>query len=109
MVSRNLVIVLGAVLFPLVLLSSNGFARVHGREVLLFQNIPTVVTASRQAVTVLESPATASIISRQDILHSGFNNVSQLLRYVAGVDFFQSTEASINMLKNLRQMTGYSQ
>ena len=66
-------------------------------EMLLFQDIPKVVTASRQTVSVLESPSSATIITREDILHSGFNSVSQLLRFVAGVDFFQASAAGPNV------------
>ncbi len=48
-------------------------------------------------MTVLESPATATIITRQDIVHSGYNSVSQLLRFVAGVDFFQTGDAGFSV------------
>jgi len=81
----------------LVFSSLQAHARPLGKEALLFENIPKVVTASRQVVTVLESPATATIITRQDIVHSGYNSVTQLLRYVAGVDFFKTTGAGFNI------------
>ncbi len=68
-----------------------------GKEALLFQDIPTVVTASRQSLTVLESPATATIITREDIEHMGYNSVTKLIRFVTGIDFFQSTGASFNV------------
>lgn len=66
-------------------------------EMLLFQDIPKVVTASRQTVSVLESPATATIITRDDILHSGFNSTAELLRFVAGIDFFRASAAGPNV------------
>jgi iron complex outermembrane receptor protein len=72
-------------------------ARIHAKEALLFQEIPTVVTASRQTVSVLESPATATVITREDILHSGYSSVTELLRYVAGVEFFKSNGVNINV------------
>ncbi len=72
-------------------------AEVVTGEMLLFQDIPRVVTASRQAVTVLESPATSTIITREDILHSGFNSTSELLRFVAGVDLFKASSAGPNV------------
>jgi len=84
-----------SVLLALALLfaSAPSEANIQGKEALLFQDIPRVISASRHVLTVLESPATATIITRQDIVHSGYNCVGQLLRYVAGVDFFQTSDA----------------
>ena len=64
--------------------AGQALARISAKESLLFQQIPTVVTASRQTISVLESPATAAVITRDDILHSGYSSVTELLRYVAG-------------------------
>ena len=58
-------------------------------EILLFQEIPEVTTASRHAVSLLDSPATSSIITREDIEHMGFLNVPELLQYVVGVNFYK--------------------
>ncbi len=81
----------------LLCISSAAFSYIKGKEALLFQDMPTVVTASRQSLSVIESPATATIISREDIEHMTFNSVSELLRYVAGIEFFKSTGASFNI------------
>ncbi len=72
-------------------------AKAVSGEMLLFQEIPRVVTASRQTVSVLESPSTATIITRDDILHSGFNSTADLLRFVAGVDFFKAAASGPNI------------
>ena len=58
-------------------------------EMLLFQEIPEVATASRHAVSMLESPATSSIITREDIEHMGFLSVPELLLYVTGINFYK--------------------
>ena len=88
---------LSAALFSLMVLlwfnACSAEAKAVTGEMLLFQDIPKVGTASRQTVSVLESPATATIITREDILHSGYNSVSDLLRFVAGVNFFQASAA----------------
>ncbi|GEM_PF-5047551 len=83
--------------FALMLWSSPCQADIQGKEILLFQEIPRVFSASRHVLTVLESPATATIITRQDIVHSGYNCVGALLRYVAGVNFFQTSDACYNI------------
>ncbi len=66
-------------------------------EMLLFQEIPRVTTASRQTVSVLESPATATVITREDILHSGFNSTSDLVRFITGIDYFKNSGAGPNV------------
>ncbi len=78
-------------------ISSVALSFVKGKEALLFQDMPTVVTASRQSLSVIESPATAAVISREDIEHMTFNNMSELLRYVAGIDFFKSIGSNCNI------------
>lgn len=77
--------------------AGQALARISAKESLLFQQIPTVVTASRQTISVLESPATAAVITRDDILHSGYSSVTELLRYVAGVEFFKSNGVTTNV------------
>lgn len=84
-------------IFVLILWSSQYQANIRVKESLLFQKIPSVITASREVVIVLESPATARIIIRQDIVHSGYNSVTQLLRFVAGVDFSKKGAAGFSI------------
>lgn len=58
-------------------------------EMLLFQDIPEVTSASHHRVSQLESPATASIITQEDIEHMGFLDVPSLLRYLSGVNYYE--------------------
>ncbi len=85
------------IVFFILLLPAMSHAAVKAKEALLFQDIPRVSTASRQVLTVLESPATATIITREDIVHSGYNSISRLLRYVAGIDFFQTSDSTFSV------------
>lgn len=57
----------------------------------------TVVTASRNAQSPLDSPNSTSIITRQDILLSGITRIPELLRRVAGVDVMQITGGDENV------------
>ncbi|OCC14589.1 TonB-dependent receptor [Dissulfuribacter thermophilus] len=77
--------------------SQRALAYSQAKEFLLFQEIPKVTSASRQVVNILESPATSSIITREDIIHSGYNSISELLRYVTGVNFFKNTESHFSI------------
>lgn len=63
-------------------------------ELLLFQEIPIVVTASRIEERVTEAPASVTVITRQQILSSGAISIPDLLRMVPGVDVMQSTGAN---------------
>ncbi len=57
----------------------------------------TVVTASRNAQSPLDSPNSTTIITRQDILLSGITRIPELLRRVAGADVMQMTGGDANV------------
>jgi outer membrane cobalamin receptor len=57
----------------------------------------TVVTASRNAQSPLDSPNSTSIITRQDIHLSGITRIPELLRRVAGMDVMQITGGDSNV------------
>jgi iron complex outermembrane receptor protein len=71
---------------------------------LLFQEIPKVATASRHAVSMLDAPATASIITRDDIEHMGFLNVPELLVYVTGVNFYKAGGSPVVSIRGVTGM-----
>jgi len=58
-------------------------------DLLLFEDIPVVVSASRQATSLRFSPVPVSVISAQDIHFSGLTNIPELLQFVPGVDVLQ--------------------
>jgi len=57
----------------------------------------TVVTASRNAQSPLDSPNSTSIITKQDIKLSGILRIPELLRRVAGMDVMQITGGDSNV------------
>ncbi len=60
--------------------------RAKGAELLLFEDIPVVVTASRSAQPISLSPAPVSILTSDDIHFGGLTNIADALRFVPGVD-----------------------
>jgi iron complex outermembrane receptor protein len=66
---------------------------VEAPELLLFQEIPIVVTASRVEERVTEAPASVTVITREQILNSGAISIADLLRMAPGVDVMQNTGA----------------
>ena len=57
----------------------------------------TVVTASRNAQSPLDSPNSTSIVTRQDIHLSGITRIPELLRRVAGMEVMQITGGDTNV------------
>lgn len=69
------------------------------RELLLFQDIPTVFTASKKEQAITESPSAVSFITDEDIRAYGATNIPDILRTVAGVDVMaiSATDFNINI------------
>ena len=69
------------------------------RELLLFQEIPTVFTVSKKEQTISESPSAVSIITDEDIRAYGATNIPDLLRMVPGVDVLaiSATDYNVNI------------
>jgi outer membrane receptor for ferrienterochelin and colicin len=57
----------------------------------------TVVTASRNAQSPLDSPNSTTIVTKQDIKLSGMTRIPELLRRVAGMDVMQVTGGDSNV------------
>ncbi len=60
-------------------------------EQAFFEPIPVVLTASRLAQPVNETPAAITVIDREMIEASGFNNIADVLRLVPGFQVAMST------------------
>lgn len=90
-------------LFSFLLLSlfivSDSLAAPLSRELLLFQDIPTVFTVSKKDQAITESPSAVSIITDEDIRAYGATNIPDLLRNVAGVDVMaiSATDYNVNV------------
>jgi iron complex outermembrane receptor protein len=67
------------------------------RELLLFQEIPTVFTVSKREQPVTDSPSAVSIITEEEIRASGATSIADLLRMVPGVDVMAISATDINV------------
>src|SRR5918992_550720 len=67
------------------------------RELLLFMEVPTVVTPVRRPQPLTQAPAAVTVITAEEIRQSGATSLPELLRFVPGLDVFQRTasEASV--------------
>ncbi|MDF1565905.1 MAG: TonB-dependent receptor [Deltaproteobacteria bacterium] len=64
-----------------------------GDEFALLAEEDIVVSATRHAQRISESPSTVTVLTRKDIERSGATNVADLLRRVPGVDIFKVSTA----------------
>jgi iron complex outermembrane receptor protein len=55
-------------------------------ELMLFEDMPEVVSASRQATPINWLSAPVSIVTDEDIHYSGATNIPEILQFVPGVD-----------------------
>ncbi len=86
-------IIMTAYLISLVLFTPAAFAQaqesVSSSELLLFEEIPIVTLPTRLPQPITDAPAAISVITADDIAHSGYVNIWDLLRNQPGVDVFQ--------------------
>ena len=72
-------------------------AEAPSRELLLFMEVPTVVTPARREQPLTRAPSTTTIITAEEIGRSGATNIPDLLRGVPGLDFFRATASDVNI------------
>jgi iron complex outermembrane receptor protein len=60
-----------------------------GDELLLFEDIPMVVSASRKTQPLTELSVPVSVITAEDIHYSGLTTIPEILRFTPGVDVIQ--------------------
>ena len=58
----------------------------QGDELSLFNDLPVVVSASRQQTAINKSPVPVSVVSSEDIQAGGHYRIEEMLRFVPGVD-----------------------
>lgn len=63
------------------------------RELLLFQEIPTVITASKREQPISETASGVMVVTAEDIKQSGATSIADVLRQVAGIDVIEPTAA----------------
>ncbi|MFC1561567.1 TonB-dependent receptor plug domain-containing protein [candidate division KSB1 bacterium] len=59
----------------------------------LFEQIETIITASKREQRIQDSPSTISVITEEDIKESGAATIPDLLRFVPGIDVMQVTSS----------------
>jgi iron complex outermembrane receptor protein len=72
-------------------------AQVASRELLLFMEVPTVVTAARREQPLTKASATTKVITTEDIRRSGAHSIPEILRYVAGLDVSRASVSDVNV------------
>jgi len=58
---------------------------IGSKEMLMFAEIPTVISAARKAQPITEAPAFVTVITAEDIRRSGATNIPDTLRMVPGL------------------------
>ena len=58
-----------------------------GEELFLFEDMPVVISASRQAQAINELSVPVSLITAEDIHYGGLTSIPEMLQFVPGVDF----------------------
>ncbi len=61
------------------------------RELLLFEEVPIVISAAKREQPITESPSSISIITAEDIRRAGATNIADILRRVPGLDVLRIT------------------
>ncbi|RJP21334.1 MAG: TonB-dependent receptor [Candidatus Abyssobacteria bacterium SURF_5] len=67
------------------------------RELLFFEEIPIVISATRQEQPITQSPSSISIITAEDIRRSSATTVVDLLRSVPGLDVMRITPSDASV------------
>lgn len=67
------------------------------RELLLLQEIPVVITPTKVAQSILESPSTITVLTKEDIRRYRMASFSDILRNVPGVDVMSVSPTGRNI------------
>lgn len=68
-----------------------------GRELLLFIEVPTVITATGREQPLTEAPTAISVITAEEIRQSGATSIPELLRFVPGLDFTRTSASNVSI------------
>ena len=67
------------------------------RELLFFEEIPIVISATKIEQPITESPSSISVITAEDIRRSGATNIADLLRRVPGIDVLRISPSDVQI------------
>jgi len=75
-------------------------------EMVLFENIPVVVTASKKPERITQAPSIISVITEDDIQRMGARNIMDVLRTIPGLEIMRD-EANLSQIavRGLRSAT----
>ena len=90
-------VVTGALLHSLVVGLAAAQSEETSPELMLFEDIPKLVAATRTERSVRDVPSAVSVISADEIRASGATSLQQLLQTVPGLDFMQITRGDLNV------------
>src|SRR5262245_10860288 len=78
------------------------------RELLLFREVPTVVTATRREQPLTQAPSAITVITAEEIRQSGATSIPELLRSVPGLDFFRVSASEVRIAARGLNNRGFS-
>ena len=67
------------------------------RELLMFKEIPIVITATRRAQRLTQAPSAITIITGEEIRQSGATSLPALLQVVPGLDMFRTSASNVSI------------
>ncbi len=67
------------------------------RELLLFIEVPTVVTAAGREQPLSQAPSAVTVITAEEIRQSGATSIPDVLRGVPGLDFFRTSASNVSI------------
>ncbi|MBI3328301.1 MAG: TonB-dependent receptor [Nitrospinae bacterium] len=67
------------------------------RELLLFKEVSTVVSATGREQPLTQSPSAITVITAEEIRHSGATSLPELLRGVPGLDLFRTSASGVSI------------
>ena len=66
-------------------------------ELMLFEEIPTVITSTRTERSLRDVPSAVTVIKSEDIRASGATSLEQLLATVPGLDVLRASRGDLNL------------
>lgn len=67
------------------------------RELLLFKEVPTVVSAAGREQPLTQAPSAMTVVTAEEIRQSGATSLPELLRSVPGLDFFRTSASNVSI------------
>jgi iron complex outermembrane receptor protein len=66
-------------------------------ELLIFEEVPIVITAAKYEQPITEAPATISVVTAEDIKQSGSRDIQEALRNLPGIEVMVSKASQIDV------------